>query len=115
MFKEQKGFTLLEVMIGLAILAGVVFTLLGAFNYHLGVAADRRDLVMAAVLGKTKAEEASLSGLPDKTAGSFDGTNVGFSWKMTSGKTDVPGLERLEVKVMWNGERSFSLSSFIRD
>jgi prepilin-type N-terminal cleavage/methylation domain-containing protein len=32
-----KGFTLLEVMIALAIMAGVILTVITSFNYHLSV------------------------------------------------------------------------------
>ena len=53
MFLERdEGFTLLEVMIALAVLAGVVVTVLSTLNYHLGVASRSSDLVTASILGK---------------------------------------------------------------
>lgn len=52
-----RGFTLLEVMIALAIMAGVVLTLLGAVNYHVGVISEERDSTAMTLLARARMAE----------------------------------------------------------
>lgn len=110
----EKGFTLLEVMIALAILAGVVVTVLASLNYHLGVAAYNRDLVLAGVLGREKAEEAAVFGLPQSTKGDFEGVLKRFSWSIQTGDTEIEGLKRIGIKVRWEVNKDISFASYVR-
>ena len=48
----MKGFTLLEVMVSLAIMACVILTVLGAVNYHLGIVASERDSTALTLLAR---------------------------------------------------------------
>lgn len=109
---RQKGFTLLEVMIGLAILAGAVVTLVAAFNYHLRAASENSDLVAASVLGRLKAEEAALYGPPKIMSGSFDGDFSSFKWEMSPSDTDLPGLKRLDVRISWDASKNLTLHTY---
>ncbi len=113
--KREEGFTLLEVMISLAMLAGAVVALVSAFNYHLRTASETSDLVAASVLGRLKAEEAALYGPPRDMSGSFEGEFNAFKWEMRSSDTDLPGLKRLDVRVSWDATKSFTLHTFYRE
>ncbi len=99
---EEKGFTLLEVMIGLAIVAGAVVTLLGAVNYNLAVASRSKDSVAGAILGKEKAEEIRLTGVPDVSTGVFSAPFENFSWRLDK-KEEEFGLIQLGLRVEWKG------------
>lgn len=110
--RNESGFTLLEVMIGLAILAGVIFTVLTGLNYNLGVASYNKDLVLAATLGREKAEEVSLSGIPADLKGEFQGPLKRFSWKIAPADTEVPGLKRLNITVSWDRDKSVEFGSY---
>lgn len=115
-------------MIALAVLAGVVVTVLSTLNYHLGVASRSSDLVTASILGRTKTEEVALFGLPTPGEGGFDGEagvaggagvrGVGglerFRWKVTPEKTEIEGLTRVGVRVFWDNDREVSFTSFRR-
>lgn len=104
----ERGFTLLEVMISLAVLAAVVAGLAASLNYHLGVVADGRDVTLASILGKGKVEEWDALGLPVESGGTFDKALEGYSWTLERKKLDVPGLTRLELRVAWKeGDVSF--------
>ena len=39
----MKGFTLLEVLVALAIMSGVILTTIVSFNYHLGIVVRDKD------------------------------------------------------------------------
>lgn len=107
----QAGFTLLEVMVGLAILGGVLVTVAASLNYHMGVAEADRKVVVAAVLGKSKAEEFILSGAPAEDSGGFGSGFQGYNWKASKKEVEVMGLERIDLKVTWdkNSEMPFIL------
>lgn len=113
--KGEKGFTLLEVMISLAILAGAVVTLVSAFNYHLKAASETSDLVAASILGRFKAEEVSLYGPPGIMRGSFEGDFKTFSWEMQPLDTELPGLKRLDVRISWDASKSLTLHTFYQE
>lgn len=98
---DARGFTLLEVMVSLAILAGVILTLLASFNYHAGVAADDKDLIVASVLGRYKADEIGLMGEPSRAGGPFEEPFTGFNWSAEKKDAEFPGLKRFEVLVSW--------------
>jgi general secretion pathway protein I len=57
-----KGFTLLEVMVALAIMAGVVLTVISSVNYHLSLTARNNEETVALLLARAKLEELELLG-----------------------------------------------------
>ena len=111
--RGEQGFTVLEIMICLAILSGVVVTMLGSLNYHLGLVAYDRELVTAAVLAREKVEEAALLGVPKVRQGSFAKPMEGFSWKITAEETEFEGVERLGVNISWGADKSVSFISYL--
>ncbi len=108
------GFTLLEVMIALAILSGVIITALISYNYHLSLAARNRDTVVATLLGRERMDEIELFGPPvKKRAGDFGERFPRFAWQFTTTKeTRLEKLDRLEISVLWEKSRSLSFSSY---
>src|SRR4030067_2351799 len=88
----QKGFTLLETMIGLAILSGVIVTVLTSLNYNLGVSSYDMDLVSATILGKELAEQSSLDASVSARRGAFAEPFSSFSWSLDKKPTMLPGL-----------------------
>ncbi|MFQ5587108.1 MAG: prepilin-type N-terminal cleavage/methylation domain-containing protein [Thermodesulfobacteriota bacterium] len=108
-----RGFTLLEVMIALALLGGVVITALISYNYHLSLAARNRDMVVATLLGRERMEEIDLLGPPVKMADDFGEEFPGFAWQFSITKDRrFERLDRMDITVLWGNERSLSLSSY---
>jgi general secretion pathway protein I len=97
---EPSGFTLLEVMISLAIMAGVILTLLGSVNYHIGIIANERDSTALTLLARYRMAE--LEQAPAKGEGTFAPSHPELSWKADLLPADIPGLQKLIVKV-WRG------------
>lgn len=93
----MRGFTLLEVMVALAIMAGVILTVLGSVNYHLGIIAGERDSTALTLLARNRMAE--LEQAPAKGEGSFAPAHPELSWKAEILPADLPGLQKLIVKV----------------
>lgn len=98
----MRGFTLLEVMIALAIMGGVVITLLGAVNYHIGIVADERDSTAMTLLARTRMAEIEQS--PAKGEGSFAPSHPDLKWKADLLPATFPGLRKLVVRVQRTGD-----------
>lgn len=99
----MRGFTLLEVMIALAIMAGVVLTLISAFNTQLDRVARSREETVAAMLGRAKLEELELLKGAQPAEGTFAPTAPDLHWKLEPEPTYVPIVKRLTMTVTWNG------------
>lgn len=107
----MKGFTLLEVMIALAIMAGVVLTVIASFNYHLGIVGRDREETVAVLLARGKLEEPGLAAL-GRGEGSFAPDRPEVKWTLASAPTEFPGLKRLTLSVSWGEGRSLSLVQY---
>ena len=68
----MRGFTLLEVVVALAIMAGVILTVLGSLNYHLDSIAAERDTTTLTLLARNRLVELEQQGgLQKKSEGTF--------------------------------------------
>ncbi|MBI1911422.1 MAG: prepilin-type N-terminal cleavage/methylation domain-containing protein [Deltaproteobacteria bacterium] len=99
---NEKGFTLLEVMIGLAILAGVIISLVASVNYHMEVSSKVTQTVLGTILGKEKAEELKLMENTGALEGDFSPEFSQYSWKLSEENTEIPGLKRRELNIIWD-------------
>ncbi len=107
-----RGFTLLEVMIALAIMAGVVITLLGAVNYHLGVIANERASIAMTLLARARMAE--IEKTPTKGEGTFAPFHPDLKWKAELLPATLPGLQKLVVRVQRTGDsREVALVRYI--
>ena len=111
--KSEGGFTLLEVMIALSIVAGVIITVLVSLNYQLGIINDNRDIVIATILGKKMVGKAELLAPTEKKKGDFGSEFPQFSWEMNLEDTQFKTLKRMDMKVLWGKGREVSIASYI--
>ncbi|HWI41475.1 MAG TPA: type II secretion system protein [Verrucomicrobiae bacterium] len=103
---NHRGFTLLEVMVALAITAGVILTLLTAFNHHLGIAARDREEAEALLLARGKLEEIQHEYREDmKREGSFAPERPDMTWRLEVKPAQLPGIRSLTLIVAWDGKR----------
>lgn len=100
----MKGFTLLEVMVSLAIIAGVLMTVYSSFGFHLDIAARDKEETVAMLLARAKLDESRLAG---KTAGTgdFSPSWPGITWKLETESSPWPGVEKLKLTVFWEQQR----------
>ncbi len=113
----MKGFTLLEVMVALAILAGTVLTVISAVNYHLSLVAEDREDTMALLLARSRIEELELADPKGATAerqGTFAPEQPDIAWKSLVSPTSVPIFKKLTVTVTWGTSgRKLTLEDYL--
>lgn len=107
----KAGFTLLEVMISLAIVGGLLVTLIYTLNYHLGIA-ERQGLITTAVtLAKEKLYE--MEQKPSSGKGNFAGPFSAFSYETSARDSQFPGLSEISVTIR-NSKEDITLSELVQ-
>lgn len=114
----RKGFTLLEVVVAMAILGAGIAALLALFSGSLRLAGGARDTSAAAVYASQRLEEALLA--PNPVEGEEKGP-FGEKYRWVTRTTFLPGGEqgdyrpvRIEVTVIWGdpgAERSVDVAA----
>lgn len=104
-----KGFTLLEVLVAMAVLAVALVSLLGLYNRSLLLTIRAQRLSTATLLAEEMLTRTQLEGTNAMrmTAGDFADLHPGqyteFRWYRTLRPTALEGLWELHVGVSWGG------------
>lgn len=122
----NKGFTLLEVMIAVAIIAIALVTLLGAQSQSVSIASGAKFDTMASMLAQWKMSDLLLQdyGELSDDEGNFGTEYPQFAWKLTvtelsEGETGLPGtadqIKALDIAVIstLDSRQEFSLRTFV--
>lgn len=107
----QQGFTLLEVMISLAIVGGLLITLIYTLNYHLGVADRHSVITNATILARQKLYE--MEKTPSESRGNFEEPYASFSYETFIKNSIFPGMTEISVTVR-SGKEDIKLSELVR-
>ncbi len=100
----SPGFTLLEVMVAVAIMAMVLVTLLGLKNSSMKDVALAQHMTVATMLAKRKMVETTLVKplLPAEDEGTFpEDEYKGYSWKKTIAPTPLVQIMEVHIAVLW--------------
>ena len=105
--KPNHGFTLLEVMISLAVFGMTAIVLLGLRNWDLDTRIFSQNVTTATLLVQEKLVEAELAvdGPPafGVTTGDFEDRAPGFFWKQTVSSTPLTiDVREVKVRVSWD-------------
>ena len=98
----RRGFTLIEVLVALAIAAIGLAAVLSVVTNSARNASYLRDKTLASWIGQNHLTEVRVSGtMPsvDKTNGELDFAGQKWKWEQTVTQTDVPGMRRIDVAV----------------
>lgn len=107
----RNGFTLLEVMISLAITAGLLVTVLYTLNYHLGIAGRQETMTTATNLAKMKIREMEMN--PSTTKGYFNEPFANYYYEAEVKKSQFPSMVEIAVTVR-SGRDSVRLAELIQ-
>lgn len=95
--KNSRGFTLLEIMIALAIVSGLLVTLIYTLNYNLGIAGRHEFVTVATFLARNKLAEVEAA--PANGEGSFPEPNAEYQFRSEVKKYPFPGISQISVTV----------------
>ncbi len=100
---RPRGFTLLEVVISLAIIATVLVTCFRAQNGSIRVYNLSRDMTVATILARQKMGEIEAAGFPElgEEEGEFEEQFPGFTWKKAVSETPFEEARRVDLSILW--------------
>lgn len=106
----ESGFTLLEIMISLAITGGLLVTVIYTLNYHLSLAEKQEFQTIATMLSKNRITEAEKD--PVVSEGEFPAPYSGYRYATTISESPFTGISEITVTVS-RGNESVRLSELI--
>jgi general secretion pathway protein I len=106
----EEGFTLLEVMLALAIVGGLLITLLYSLNYHLTIAERHETVTIATMLAKSKLIEIEKG--PASASGDFPDPYTRYHYTTEVKDSVYPGIIEFSVTVV-NGKENVKFSELI--
>jgi len=117
--RAPSGFTLIEVMVAMTIVAVAFVGLLGLHNRNIAMIARDQDFTHATLLARQFITEMEvIEQWPDTGTSRGEFPNApGFIWERDVQDTDLPTVRRVVLRVIWD-ERSpdaCELIYFIRD
>ncbi len=101
MRNSSPGFTLLEVMIAVAVLTIALAAVLGLQSKSLTLASESRFNTTAALLAQGKMAEITVAGMGELTSdtGDFGDVFSGYTWRLSVQNADLPGLEKMKGRL----------------
>jgi general secretion pathway protein I len=117
--RGHDGFTLIEVLVALTIVAFAFVGLLGLHNRNLAMVAKDQDLTRATLLARQFITEMELiEQFPDVGTSRGDFANApGFSWERDVQDTELPTVRRVDLRIIWDERQpnACELIYYIRD
>ena len=100
------AFTLLEIMVALAVLSFSLVSLLTAHNRALSMSAESITITRAVTLAREEMERIFLTTLPTSEQAEFNNRDdyPEFQWKATVNETPIPGAFEVVVAIHKQGD-----------
>ena len=112
--EKEKGFTLLEVLISLAIIGIALVVILKVQFYNLKLCAESKNILIAKMLAQEKMAKVELTEELEVEEGAFP-ENKDFSWILNSDEVEK-GLRKVDLKVIWkegNLLKDFCITTYL--
>lgn len=108
--KDNTGFTLLEVLVSIAIVGALLVTVIYTLNYHMGLAEKNKSLTIATYLAKSKLLEMEKN--PESSKGYFSEKYRDYIFETDIKDSQYPGIKEVIVTVR-RGKEEVKLSEFV--
>ncbi|MBI4831349.1 MAG: type II secretion system minor pseudopilin GspI [Candidatus Lindowbacteria bacterium] len=112
--RSNSGFTLLEVMVALSIIAVALVTLLGTHLMSLDLARKHKDQTLTTVLAREKMEETMT--VPFDTlasdSGDFGPIHPECTWELEVEEADIENLKKIKI-IVKRPDGEFELETMI--
>lgn len=108
--RRKNGFTLLEVLIALAVIGSLLVTLIYTLNYHLSLVAKQETITVATLLAKNKMAATAKS--PVENKGSFDSPYERYSYETFVKDSPYSGIAEVVV-IVRSGNDEVMLNEFV--
>ena len=116
---NKRGFTLLEVMVALAIVGIALVVMLGLVQRSILVNSRLQHLTRATLLAKQQLAELENGLNPgEQTQGVFAEPNQGYRWRSVYTPTPIAGIVQIDLSVLWGSEANNELvilTSFVKE
>lgn len=99
---KKAGFTLLEVLISLAIISGLLVTLIYTVNYHLSLVDRQETVAVATLLAKKKMTD--LESKKESGKGAFEEPYGSYTYETFVKDSPYSGISEIMVVVRAGGE-----------
>jgi general secretion pathway protein I len=109
--RQKRGFTLIEVMISLAIVGGLLITLIYTLSYNLGITDRQFTVTNITNLAKEKIEELEVN--PQEIKGRFPEPYDMLNYETKVKDSPFKGMSEITV-VVGDEKESLTLSELIR-
>lgn len=107
----EDGFTLLEVLISLAILSGVIVTIITVMNSHIAASMRLSETSGAMLIAREKIEQIHLYGAPEAGKSELSGMD-GYSLNYTSEEVQ-PGIKKVCASVSWGKNEHVDICTYV--
>ncbi|MDT8440029.1 MAG: type II secretion system minor pseudopilin GspI [Desulfuromonadales bacterium] len=119
--RRRSGFTLLEIMVALAIVATAMVALLGLVNRTIGVHDRLQRVTAATLLAQQVMAETEAGARPEAfggagSQGEFAPPHGDYRWRIAYAATPLPSVRMVTVTVTWGDggkHEQVDLTSFI--
>jgi len=110
LLNTTRGFTLLEVIISLAIVGGLLVTLIYTLNYQLGIVERHEAVTVGTLLAKN--ELLGMEDSPVSRKGTFGEPFSSYTYETSVKQSPYPGVSEIIV-VVRSGSEEVKLNEFI--
>lgn len=110
----KNGFTLLEVMVALAIIATALVTLLGSHLISLNLAQKNKEQTMQSLLARQKLEESFITPFDSlqNDSGDFGPAHPEYKWELEVENADVENLKKITI-IVQSSEDELTLETMV--